>query len=353
MQNTTLPFACAVVCALATPALAQEGMGPPKPAPELKKLEPLIGNWAGSGVFNDPDAPPIHWKCQAGYRWSHGGFWVQEDFTIHFDGMDQPMVFRAYLGWDGERERYVNAHIANNGEVGLDEFVIGPDGAMVTMMTRQVQGNTFCERAVSKVDGDKMTMKIEFLLAEGPSMTAVEGEFQRVDQPAPEALGAGKFGPPAHEAMAPLGKGAGVYAVKGSMTYAPGVPPMKIHGTDEFAMIFGGSVMHGHTVGGSDAMPGEYVGDVFWGWDAKAGCYASVFVSNMGEVGTMEMRYSADRSALISTSASTKMGRPLVQRFVLHLDDSGAFMRGVGHSLMGSAPPIESFNATYERKKKT
>lgn len=63
----------------------------------------------------------------------------------------------------------------------------------------------------------------------------------------------------------------------------------------------------------------------------------------------MEMRITED-GKLVSTSAATMMGQPVVQRFVLECDDNGAYKHGVGHALFGTAPPFESFNATYKKQ---
>ncbi|MCA8949870.1 MAG: DUF1579 family protein [Planctomycetes bacterium] len=351
MHKTTLSLACSALCALTTLARSQDEMGPPKPAPELKKLAPMIGSWSGGGVFNNPETGPDKWKATGTYRWTHDGFWVQEDFTIHFESLPVPMVFRSYLGWDGEKQRYVNVHAANDGHVGLDTMEIGADGAFVTLAMRDMQGTPFCERAVSKISGDAMELAIDFLMPEGPSALMVEGKFERVDAEAPDALQAGAFAAvDGKDEMARFGKSAGVYDIVGSMVPAPGAPPMAIRGTDTDRMIFGGAVMHAHTLGGSDGMPGEYVSDAFYGWNAKNRCYDVVFVSNMGEVGQMEARFSESGRQLVSTSAGTMMGLPMVQRFVVEVAENGAFTKGVGHSIVGTMAPAETFTCTYAKK---
>lgn len=84
-------------------------------------------------------------------------------------------------------------------------------------------------------------------------------------------------------------------------------------------------------------------------WSGK-GVFISAFVSNLGECGEMEMRFAPGGKQIISTQAATMMGMPVVQRFVLDLDDNGHYLKGVGHSIFGAASPMESFEATYTKK---
>ena len=277
---STLSLAAVAFSTLSAFAVAQEEMPMPEPAVELQKFAPLIGNWVGSGTYKDPAMGESGWKAWGGYKWSHDGFWVQEDFTIEFDGNPEKLSFRAYLGWEAEGQRYVSATVASMGQVALHEVHWLPDGSMMQMMPNHMEGMAFTERSNIKVDGDKMLHRMEMLMFDGPSMTAVDGTFKRVDKDYGTALGNGAFGPKAGE-MARINRAAGVYETKGTMTMAPGMPPMNIYGTDTFNAVFGGTVFHGHTDGAAEGMPGKYAADIFWAWDPKRNCYNSVFVSNM------------------------------------------------------------------------
>ncbi|MCA8964433.1 MAG: DUF1579 family protein [Planctomycetes bacterium] len=330
-----------------SPALCQEM---PAPAPELKKLAALAGNWAGQGTATfAPGAPPSAWHASGSYRWVLDGFFLQEDFEIHFDGVPAPMLFRAYLGWDAEGKRYVTAVCNNAGEVGLHEIVIQPDGSMLQLMMQRQDGVPYAERSLLKVDGDTMTHSIDLMTGKGPSMAVVEGKFRRID-----TAFEGRFDAPTWNGATPhaditrLCRMAGKYDTKGEMVMAPGQPKTAIHGDDTFRTVFGGTLLFGETVGGADGMPGEYRSHAFWGYDQKKGCARAVFVSNMGEVGEMEGRWVDDK--FVSTMAGTMMGQPMVQRFLLEVDGEGAVTRGVGHTIVGTMPPFESFVATYAKK---
>ncbi len=353
MLSFRLSFAAALALTALSPLVhAQDEHGMPTPAPELQKFAPLIGSWTGKGTFNEPATGEHGWTAQGTYRWSHNKFWVEENFKIEFEGQDTPMVFRAYLGWDAETKRFVNMHASNNGDVGRDEMTFTPDGAMLMLATRTMGGMTFCERATTKVDGDTMSMKIDFLMAAGPSMRVVEGEFKRTDAAVADVLATGAYQTQPTEQMKQLGRSAGVYGVEGAMIWQPGMPEMKIHGTDTFQAVFGNTVLHGHTSGGSDMSDDEYVSDVFWGWNATDNCYRGVYVSNAGESGEMEARWSADGKVLVQTASGTNQGQPIVQRFLLHVAADGSFQKAVGHSIIGTGEPLQTFEATYSKKDK-
>ncbi len=330
-----------------SPAAAQ---GAPAPAAEVKAFAPLVGNWSGSGEAHfDPSGAPTKWTAHGTYRWALGGHFVQEDFRIRFDDMPSPMVFRAYFGWDGERRRHTAIVVTNGGEVALHEVKALPDGTMMQLMLQEQQGTPYAERACFKVAGDTMTMNIELLMPEGASVTAVSGTFQRTGEAFDGAWDSPTWmGAAAHADMQRLGRMAGSYAIAGEMVMAPGQPRTKFTGDDVFATGFGGTVLHGVTKGTAEGMPGAYESHAFWARDAKHECTRAVFVSNMGEIGEMEARWVDDK--LVSTSAGTLGGQPLVNRFVLEFDAKGVAKRGVGHTIVGAMPPFESFVANYTRK---
>ena len=331
---------------LSAPAICQE----PTPAPELKVLAALEGNWAGEGTADfAPGAPPMPWRASGTYRWVLGGFFLQEDFEIRFEGIPTPMVFRGYLGWDAEGKRYVTVVANNAGEAAVHEMVMLRDGSMMQMMMQGNEGVPYAERSLLKIEGDTMTHSIDLLLDQGASRQMVDGKFRRVD-----AVHEGRFDVPTwngakpHADITRLARCAGSYTTKGEMVMAPGQPKMAIHGDDTFTAVFGGTLLFGETVGAAEGMPGEYRSHAFWGYDKRKGCARAVFVSNMGEVGEMEGRWVDDK--FVSTMAATLMGQPMVQRFVLEFDAGGAVTRGVGHTIVGIAPPFEGFAATYARK---
>ena len=68
-------------------------MGPPTPAPELKKLEMFAGDWTAEGTMTPaPGAPSGKWTMTTHAEWMEGNF-----FLVEHDAMD--------LGCDGQGER--------------------------------------------------------------------------------------------------------------------------------------------------------------------------------------------------------------------------------------------------------
>jgi hypothetical protein len=330
-------------------ARAQDGM--PTPAPELKKLEPLIGNWTGSGKMSEPSGEVTEWKARGSYRWCLDGHFVQEDFAIAFTGMAAPLTFRGYVGWDRENQRYVNINANNGGQVQLHEMKFLPDGTMLQIMVQNQQGLPYAERSLFKIDGDSLTHTIDLLMPQGASMTIVDGKFTRGG----DALAMAWDGPTwmdakPHESIARLCKSAGAYDSAGEMVMAPGAPKTKFGGTDTFRAVFGGTVLLGTTEGAAEGIPGKYIGELMYGYSPVRGCIVGIYVDNFGSVMTMDAYWSADGQLIAMTSALFQ-GQPTVQRSLLSFDASGAVTTAVSHTIVGTAPPFESYRATHTKKK--
>ncbi|MBL8900791.1 MAG: DUF1579 family protein [Planctomycetes bacterium] len=339
--------------AVATPfARAQDEMAAPQPAAELSKLAAFVGNWEGSGEANfSPGQPPTKWKGHGTHRWSHDGHFLQEDFVLRFEGLPIPLVMRSYFGWDRERGRYAMIQVQNNGRAVLRDFAIQPDGAIYQMLLQHQEGVDYAERSLMRLDGQKLVHSIDLFLPEGDSTRVVDAVFTRSEKACEVPLETPPFpGNVPHDAMKKLARLHGTYAVKGTMTMAPGMPPMKISGADVFHTIFGGVAMIAHTDGAAEGMPGKYVSDGFFGYDEARGCLVMAAVSNMGEIMQLEYRFAEGDRALIGMMAGVYSGAPTAMRYVMELDEQGALVRGSGHTLSGTAAPFESFAATYTKK---
>jgi hypothetical protein len=77
-----------------------------RPAPELRKLEPMVGSYQGSGtMLPSAGAKPLAWTARTNVRWALGGFALHEEATIEFaDGSVPPLHDR-----DGKRYVMVSA----------------------------------------------------------------------------------------------------------------------------------------------------------------------------------------------------------------------------------------------------
>ncbi|MBL8749269.1 MAG: DUF1579 family protein [Planctomycetes bacterium] len=341
--------AALVTVLLVFPVVAQDGI--PGPAPQLKKLEPLVGNWHGTGTATfGPGAPPTKWSARGTFRKALGDFWIREDFRIDFEGSPAPLVMRHYWGWDRENGQYVAVSAANTGVVHIEDVTVLPDGTLLQMTRLHQNGAPFAQRSTLKVVGDELVHTVDMLMAQGPSLSIVDGRFARGGDGFDGAWDTAAFDSTVvGESITRLGKCAGEYELTGEVVPAPGAPVMKIRGTDTFRPVFGGAVMHGSTVGNAEGVPGQYEGEVFWAWDEGKKCLVGAYVSSFGEFSTMDAWFAKD-GALLSTSHGTMRGEPMVQRMVMQMDAEGRPKSVLSHVILGDAPPFESFRATYVKK---
>lgn len=310
----------------------------------------MIGNWAGTGTFKEPTGQESKWTAKATAKWVLNNHFVQEDWWFKFDGMDVPVTWSSYIGWDREGKRYVRVMANNTGVVVLNELQLLPDGTWLQFMHHAQGGMPYTERARTKIDGDSITMKIDMIIAEGDSLTVIDAKMKRSDEEFEVDWGEDPFmGATPNEQMKRVGVLRGQYQMKGEMVMIPGQPALGISGTDTFQMVWGGNVMHGRTDGFAEGAPDAYESHAFWGWDPLKKCIRAVYVSNMGEVGEMEMRWV--ENGIVSTAANTMNGQPALQRFTMKLGRKGGIQSVQGTTVIGTMEPFTSFKATYKKQR--
>lgn len=347
MKSPAAPVLALVAVLAAGGLAAQEA---PKPAPELQKLQPLVGHWRGSGKVHEP-GKTSKWQAAGTYQWALDGFWLQGDFSIQFEGIESPMYRRTYFGWDAEHKRMVGFGIDNGGLVVMQDLAIQADGSMVQLRLAQQDGVDYAERSVFKVDGDKLNQTVDLLLPAGASLQIVDGGFQRTEQAPQLELPSGSFlGAPAAEPMPKFAAWVGSYEVAGTVVPMPGMPELKMRSTDQYRMLFGGSILHCRSDGEVEGLPGKHAAEAFLGHDPKHGGLVTMFVSSFGECGMQSARFAADGKQLISTMAMLFQGEPMLQRAVFELDAAGRPTGLAAHCLLGSHAPYVSVRATLTRK---
>lgn len=345
---TRSSLALSVLAALgAAPVPAQQG--PPSPAPELARLKLLEGSWEGSGTATMEPGKPSKWTSQSTSQWVLGGFFLQGDLTIQFEGGAPPLQFREYTGWDAENHRYANVAVNNEGEGNLKTLYFAADDTVVSLWRGIRDGKPYAMREVTKLQKDAATFTITLLPDQGPAMDVVTGSLKKVAKAKPTALEAALAMGAAHPEMAKVARMAGDYEVTGEMTMMPGAPAMKIHGKDSFRTLFGGAVVqqvtHGDPTGGFPA----YEAHAYMTWSAADACYDVVFVSNMGELGLVQSRF--DGGALVGLWSGLSMGKASTMRSITSLDKDGKVTRISCHCCTGDAPPMQNFSATYVQAK--
>ncbi len=105
-----------VISVLLLAALAFSQMAPPKPAPELKKLDYFAGSWTSSGDAKPGPMGPGGKFTESGKgEWMEGGFFL----VIHsdFNGGDMGTAKGvAYMGYDPQEKVYTYDAFSSMGE---------------------------------------------------------------------------------------------------------------------------------------------------------------------------------------------------------------------------------------------
>ena len=106
---------------LAGSAYAQ--MGPPTPAPELKKLDFLAGDWTTEGTFvpGPPGTPPAKFSTTSHAEWMEGNFFLVENGESNMEGMGK-MKEMVVMGYDPDQKMYT---YRNFNSVGQSELSLG------------------------------------------------------------------------------------------------------------------------------------------------------------------------------------------------------------------------------------
>jgi hypothetical protein len=321
------------------------------PAPELKRLERLIGNYTGKGTaVMEPGKPPAEWTCQSSYAWTLGNHFVAIDTAVDFGSAMPPLAFRELLGWDGERKRYVAISVGNTGEGSLDEVTFPSDDTMVQIVSKKGEHGPSAERHETTFTKDGFQFRMTILGSTGAAIEGVTGSFTRVDKLKAHAVEATAAMAPLAAPVARMNKTAGTYEVSGEMIMMPGTPVMKITGTDVYRTIFGGAVLQTSTTGKSEGSPDAYAAENFTVWNADKQCFDSFGADNMGWVGTQELRF-LDDGKLVATCNVCFMGQPMAQRMLIELDGAGKITKAKAMALCGASEPYCSFQGTYKLAK--
>jgi hypothetical protein len=330
-------------------ASAQDAM--PGPAPELKRFERLIGNYTGKGTATmAPGQPPIEWTCQSTYAWTLGKHFVSADTIVDFGAAMPPLAFRELLGWDREGKRYVAIGVGNEGTGSLGEITFPSDDTMVQLVAKKHEGEPCVERNVTTFTKDGMQYRMTLLGGTGASMDVVSGSFTRADKLKPLAVEAAAAMAPLAAPAVKMNRMAGTYAVAGEMIMMPGMPVMKITGTDECRPIFGGAVLQTSTTGKSEGSSETYQAETFLVWNEQKQCFDAFGADNMGWIGSMEQRF-LDDSKILATSAALYMGQMTTQRMLIDLDAAGKMKKVTAMAMTGASDPYCSFKGDYKLSK--
>jgi len=161
---------------LFTAAALQAQMGPPTPAPELKKLDFLAGDWTAEGTVNPgPGMPGGKFTESTHAEWMEGNFFLIEHSNADMAGMGKFKEY-AVLGYDTDKRLYTYTAFNSMGQA---ESATGTlDGDTWTWTSDEhMGGQTMKGRFTMKVTSPtSYAMKYE-LSQDGTNwMTGMEGK---------------------------------------------------------------------------------------------------------------------------------------------------------------------------------
>ncbi|HKW19538.1 MAG TPA: DUF1579 family protein [Terriglobales bacterium] len=167
-------FLVLIALFVGTSAYAQ--MGTPAPAPELKKLDFMTGNWSAEGTVNPgPGMPGGKFSITTHAEWLDGNYFLVE----HSDGDMGPMgkiKELAVMGYDPDRKVYTYTAFNNMGQAETATGTV--DGDTWTWLSDEhFGGMTMKGRYTMKVlSPTSYTMKFE-LSQDGTNwMTGMDGK---------------------------------------------------------------------------------------------------------------------------------------------------------------------------------
>jgi hypothetical protein len=174
-MSRVLLAVCTGLLALVTAMSAHAQMGP-TPAPELKKLDFMAGNWTTEGTMNPGTGMPGgKFTSMAHAVWMEGNFFLVEHSDLDMTGMGK-MKELAVLGYDPDRKVYTYTAFNSMGEA---ESATGTvDGDTWTWNSDEhIGGMTMKGRFTMKVlSPTSYTMKFELSQDGTKWMTGMEGK---------------------------------------------------------------------------------------------------------------------------------------------------------------------------------
>ena len=166
-----------IFCVMLMTAVAlQAQMTPQTPAPELKKLDFMAGNWTAAGTMSmGPGTPTSKWTTNSHAQWMDGNFFLVQSSDMDLGPMGKGKDV-AYFGYDAEKKVYTYRAFNSWGEA--EDSTGTVDGDTWTWLADEhMNGQTMKGRYTMKVlSPTSYTMKYE-LSQDGTNwMTGMEGK---------------------------------------------------------------------------------------------------------------------------------------------------------------------------------
>ena len=174
MKRISLLVCSVILAATAVSVSAQ--MGPPAPAPELKKLDFMAGNWSSEGTMNPgPGMPGGKFTFTSHAEWMDGNYFLVEHSDMDLGAMGKGKEL-AILGYDSDKKVYTYHAFNSMGEA--EDSTGTVDGDTWTWTSDEhMNGMTMKGRFTMKVlSPTSYTMKFELSPDGTKWMTGMEGK---------------------------------------------------------------------------------------------------------------------------------------------------------------------------------
>ena len=151
-------------------------MGPPTPAPELKKLEMFAGDWTAEGTMTPaPGAPSSKWTMTTHAEWMEGNFFLVQHDAMNLGAMGNVKEI-AVMGYDPDNKVYTYKAFTSMGEAVNSTGTL--DGDTLTWLSDEhINGQTMKGRFIMKIlSPTAYDMKFELSQDGKQWMTAMEGK---------------------------------------------------------------------------------------------------------------------------------------------------------------------------------
>ncbi len=163
-----------LIATLLLAAVAFAQTGPPKPAPELKKLDYFLGTWTSEGdVKPGPMGPGGKFTTSGNGKWMEGGFFlvIQSDFKSA--GMGN-FTGTAYMGYNPDEKVYTYDEFNSAGENvhskgtldgdtwnWTNEFKMGPQTMKARYTMKILSPDSYTFKFEMSADGTKWDTSME------------------------------------------------------------------------------------------------------------------------------------------------------------------------------------------------
>jgi uncharacterized protein DUF1579 len=155
-------------------------MGPPTPAPELKKLEMFAGDWTATGTLTmgPPGTAPSKYSATSHGEWMEGNFFLVIHTDTDFAGTGK-VKDMAVMGYDPDRKVYTYNDFSSSGQNEVSTATV--DGDTWTFLSDEHFGGMAMKGkfTMKVLSPTSYTMKFEVSQDGTNWMTVMDGKARK------------------------------------------------------------------------------------------------------------------------------------------------------------------------------